>query len=72
MGIKYHQYGCGNDYGMIITLQIIGIQIMTMDHNTLKFTSISILRHICMTKILPPLDLHRMKREMSGMLQQAK
>ena len=58
--------------GMIITLQIIGIQIMTMDHNTLKFTSISILRHICMTKILPPLDLHRMKREMSGMLQQAK
>lgn len=24
---------------MIITLQIIGIQIMTMDHNTLKFTS---------------------------------
>lgn len=30
--------------GMIITLQIIGIQIMTMDHNTLKFTSISILR----------------------------
>lgn len=69
MGIKYHQYGCGNDY---ITLQIIGIQIMTMDHNTLKFTSISILRHICMTKILPPLDLHRMKREMSGMLQQAK
>lgn len=54
--------------GMIITLQIIRIQIMTMDHNTLKFTSISILRHICMTKILPPLDLHRMKREMSTIL----
>lgn len=52
--------------GMIITLQIIGIQIMTMDHNTLKFTSISILRHICMTKILPPLDLHRYNVENSA------
>lgn len=72
MGIKYHQYGCGNDYGDDHYLTDNWNQIMTMDHNTLKFTSISILRHICMTKILPPLDLHRMKREMSGMLQQAK
>ena len=46
--------------GMIITLQIIGIQIMTMAHNTLKFTSTSILRHICMPKILPPLDIECM------------
>ena len=28
--------------GMIITLQIIGIQIMTMAHNTLKFTSTAV------------------------------
>ena len=72
MGIKYHQYGCGNDYGDDHYLTDNWIQIMTMAHNTLKFTSTSILRHICMPKILPPLDLHRMKLGMSGMLLQAK
>ena len=72
MGIKYHQYGCGNDYGDDHYLTDnwnpdydYGSQYVEVyfNINTPSYMH---------DKDPPPLDLHRMKREMSGMLQQAK
>ena len=64
MGIKYHQYGCGNDYG--------DDHYLTDNWNPDYDYGSQYVEVYFNIKILPPLDLHRMKLGMSGMLLQAK